>query len=182
MEKEASAMAKGSFTRLEDMSEVERRSWATLLVDVSAFLWFWKKMTGGFAFTAAPKLAHTQASDIVDIFIGVIIVTVVLHAVIASVFAMRAGEDKGEKDERDIDIERRGAAAGFWVLTIVIHIIAVTLLIEYSAGSGEGAIVEGYDPPYSVISPPHMFFALTVLAFVGDIVKNSVMLLAYRGE
>lgn len=175
-------MVKGNFTALEDMSEVERRSWATLLVDVTAFIWFWKKMTGGFVFTAAPKLAHTQASDIVGIFIGVIIVTVVLHAVIASVFALRAGEDKGEKDERDIEIERKGAAAGFWVLTIVINIIAVTLLLEYSAGSTEGTVVEGYNPPYSVISPPYMFFALIVLAFVGDIVKNAVMVIAYRGE
>ena len=175
-------MAKGNFTALEDMSEVERRSWATLLVDVAVFIWFWKQMTGGFAFIAAPKLAHTQASDIVGIFIGVIIVTIVLHAIIASVFALRAGEDKGEKDERDIEIERKGAAAGFWVLTIVINIIAITLLLEYSAVSAEGTFVEGYEPPYSVISPPYMFFALTTLAFIGDIIKNATMVIAFRGE
>lgn len=168
-------------TRLEDMSEVERRSWATLIVDVAVFIWFWKQMTGGLGFTLLPKLSETGASSLVGIFIGVIIVTIVLHAIIASVFALRAGEDKGEKDERDIEIERKGAAAGFWVLTIAINIIAVTLLLEYSAQSG-GAILDGYEPPYSFISPPHMFFALTTLAFAGDIIKNAVMVLAYRGE
>lgn len=175
-------MAKSDFTRLEDMSEVERRSWATLLVDVCVFIWFWNKMTGGMSFLSIPKLAETQASSLVSIFIGAIIVTVVLHAIIASVFAMRAGEDKGEKDERDIEIERKGAAAGFWILTICINIIAVTLLLEYSAQSDGKTILEGYKPPLSVISPPYMFFALMVVAFVGDIVKNAVMVIAYRGE
>ena len=175
-------MAKGHFTALEDMSEVERRSWATLIVDVAVFIWFWKQMTGGLAFTLIPKLSETTASSLVGIFIGAVIATIILHAVIASVFALRAGEDKGEKDERDIEIERKGAASGFWVLTIIINIIAVTLLMEYSASSAEGTLVEGYNPPYSFISPPHMFFALTTLTFVGDIVKNAVMVIAYRGE
>jgi len=175
-------MAKGTIVRLEDMSEVERRSWATLLVDVSVFIWFWNKMTGGISFLSLPKLAQTQASSLVNIFIGAIIVTVVLHAVIASVFALRAGEDQGEKDERDIEIERKGAAAGFWVLTIFINIIAVTLLLEYAAQSDGKTILEDYKPPLSVISPPYMFFVLTTLAFVGDIVKNAVMVIAYRGE
>ena len=175
-------MTKVNFTRLEDMSEVERRSWATLLVDVSVFIWFWSKMTGGLSLTLLPKLAETSASSLVEIFIGAVIATIVLHAIIASVFAVRAGEDKGEKDERDIDIERKGAAAGFWVLTVVINIIAVTLLLEYSAQSGGKTILEDYKPPLSVISPPYMFFVLMVLAFVGDIIKNGVMVLAYRGE
>ena len=175
-------MARESFTRLEDMSEVERRSWATLIVDVAVFIWFWSKMTGGVNLSALPKLVVTNGSALVSIFISLIITTIVLHAIIAGIFAARAGEDTGEKDERDIDIERRGAAAGFWVLTIALNVIAITLLIEYSAEAAEGTLVEGYAPPFSVISPPHMFFALMVLAFVGDIVKNAVMILAYRGR
>jgi len=175
-------MAKGNFVRLEDMSEVERRSWATLLVDVCVFIWFWNNMTGGMNFFSLPKLVQTQPSSLVGIFVGAIIVTVVLHIIIASVFALRAGEDKGEKDERDIEIERKGAAAGFWVLTICINLIAVTLLLEYAAQSDGKTILEAYKPPLSIISPPYMFFVLTVLAFLGDIIKNAVMVFAYRGE
>lgn len=172
-------MTGSDFTRLEDMSEVERRSWATLIVDVSVFIWFLNKMTTGGL--SRPQLSTTDASDIVGIFIGAIIATIVLHAVIAGIFALRAGEDKGEKDERDITIERRGAAAAFWVLTVTINIIAITLLLEYAGADGANTNLDGYTPLYSFINPPAMVFALIVLSFVGDIVKNAVMVVSYRG-
>ena len=175
-------MAKGNFVRLEDMSEVERRSWATLIVDVAVFIWFLGKMTPGFNFFNNPRLSETGASSLVGIYVGVIIVTIILHAVIASIFAVRAGEDKGETDERDVDISRKGAAAGFWWVTVGVNILAGALLLQYAAASGAETFMGGLGGSFPVIEPPYMFFALMVLAFVGDIVKNAVMVLAYRGE
>ena len=172
-------MTKDNITRLEDMSETERQSWATLIVDVCVFAWFLKMMTGGFG---RFQLRVSEASDLVGIMIGLIVVTAILHAIIAAIFEWRKDkEDTGEKDERDLNIMRRGASAGFWVVTIAINVIAFTLLLEYSADTGAKTFMGDYSPPISVLSPPAMFFALMVTAFLGDIVKNVVMLFAYRG-
>ena len=114
------------------------------------------------------------------IYIGLIIVTIVLHAVIAAVFETRKRQDHTTaKDERDIEIQRKGAAAGLWVFAVAINVIIFILLFKYA---GNGAVFGGYLPPISVIAPPAMFFALMVTTFVADIVKNGTMVLAYRGE
>jgi len=173
-------MTRENYTRLEDMSETERQSWATLIVDVCVFVWFLKMTTGGIG---RFENRVTEASDLVGIMVGVIITTAILHAIIGAIFEWRKSKDHTtEKDERDLDIMRRGASAGFWVLTIAINIIAFTLLLEYSADTGAQTFWESFSIPLSVLSPPSMFFALMVTAFLGDIIKNATMVLAYRGS
>ena len=165
-------------TKLEDMSETERQSWATLIVDVCVLAWFLNKTT--YSLTSL-TLRETQAGTLVGIYIGVIIVTIILHSVIAGIFALRERADHSHaKDERDINIERRGAASGYWVVAIAINVIIATLLLEYAAAQGADTVFGDYRSPISVLSPPFMFFALMITAFLGDIVKNAVMVAAYR--
>ncbi|WP_371397091.1 hypothetical protein [Fretibacter rubidus] len=165
-------------TKLEDMSETERQSWATLIVDVCVFIWFLKQTTTHIGSLA---LREMSASDLFGVYVGLIIVTVILHAIIAAVFETRKRKDHTTaKDERDIEIERRGSANGFWVLTIAVNIIIFTLLFEHASAQGAD-VLAGYAPPFSVLAPPAMFFALMAVIFIGDIVKNATMVLAYRG-
>ena len=169
-------MHMSDMTRLEDMSETERQSWMTLIVDVFVFLWFLKQTTHSLT---SLTLRETGASDLMGIYIGLIIVTIILHAVIAAIFETRKRRDHTTaKDERDIDVQRKGAAAGFWVFAVAINVIIFTLLFEYA---GDGTVFDGYVSPISVLAPPAMFFALMVTAFVADIVKNGTMVLAFRG-
>ena len=165
-------------TTLEDMSETERQSWATLIVDVCVFVWFLKRTTTDIG---SLTLREMSARDLFGVYIGLIVVTIILHAIIAAVFETRKRKDHTEdKDERDIDIERRGAANGFWVVTIAINIVIFLLLAEYTTGQG-GDVLEGFVPPISVLAPPAMFFGLMAVMFIGDIVKNATMVFAYRG-
>ena len=160
-------------TRLEDMSETERQSWMTLLVDGAVFTWFVGKMTHG----RLPSLSlETIApSGLMKIYIGVIVVTIILHAVIAGLFAARRRSDHStDKDERDILIDRKGAAYGFGFLAVMINILTFMYLFENT--------VEGYDFWLSLNNVSHMFFVLLAMAFVGDIIKNAVMVIAFRGE
>lgn len=160
-------------TKIEDMSETERQSWSTLIVDSFVFVWFLNQTTYGSWMNV--DILNRPAGEIMQIFIGLIIVTVILHAIIASVFAVRQRQENVlEKDERDIDIERKGAALGYGFLVLAINVIIVTQLLQYTLAD--------YEPPLSLIEPPHMFFALMCTAFIGDIIKNGVMVLAYRGD
>ena len=160
-------------TRLEDMSETERQSWMTLLVDGAVFIWFVGKMTHG----RFPSLTigTISPSGLMKIYIGVIVVTIILHAVIAAIFAARRRSDHTtEKDERDILIERKGAAYGFGFVAVMLNIITFMYLFENT--------VDGYEYWLSLMNVSHMFFVLLATAFVADIIKNTVMVLSYRGE
>jgi len=155
--------------RLEDMSETHRQAWATLIVDVTVFIFFLQKMVVGDSVNDyAPK-------ELVGIFVGLIIVTIILHAVIASVFAVRKRSDDTElKDERDIKIERKGASYGFYFLAVVMNIMAGQLLLETSITDYQGVV--------TMTNTSHLFFVLVSAAFIGDIIKNGVMVLSFRGE
>lgn len=173
-------------TKIEDMSEQERQSWTTLFADVSVFTLFLGKMMSG------KTVNNFSAGELVGVYIYVIVATIIIHSVIASIFAARrvkitrgvmGAEDAiaigmqigvAENDERDIEIERKGARNGFWVVSILINVIIFTLLVENSVGGD-------YMGPLSVLEPSHMFLALLSSMFLGDIVYRGTMVLAYRG-
>lgn len=156
-------------TRIEDMSETHRRAWATLIVDVAVFSYFLRKMI------TSVSVNDFAPSELVGIFIGIIITTIILHAIIASVFALRKRDDDIDlKDERDILIERKGASYGFGFLAVFVNILAGQLLLETTLTEYTGLTV--------VNNTSHMFFVLVAAAFIGDIIKNAVMVMSYREQ
>ena len=161
-------------TLIENMSEPERRSWANLIVDICVFSVFIKSMTSG-NFPSSLGMNTHSAGEMVGLYIWIIIVTIILHAIIAGIFAARAKGDGYEKDERDADIERRGARNGFWFVSIAINIIIFQLLVEHS-------LPADYKPLFSVLSPSNLFFALMGTMFVGDIIYRATMVRAYHGH
>jgi len=164
-------------TLIEDMSETQRQAWVTLLVDVSVFIYFLKKMTTG------GSIDTLSASGLGALMIGIIITTIILHAVIASVFELRKRKDDDAdiKDERDIRIERKGATYGFYFLVGFMNIIIGHIVIQNGLDNLPNTTA-GYDGPFDYTNTSHLVFALTAAAFIGDIIKNSVMILAYRGQ
>jgi len=63
------------------MSETQRQSWITLLADGAVFIWIWQKMTIGLS----PQVVHNDMGEFGALIIRAIIITVILHAVIASI-------------------------------------------------------------------------------------------------
>ena len=156
-------------TRIEDMSETERQAWITLLADGAVFAYFWSKTTIGFS----PKLIHTDMKDFGGIILGVVIMTIIVHAVIAAIFERRKRQESVEKDERDIAIERKGAFWGYHLMQFGVGGVIVTLLLHTLISSG-------YTPPLSIEKPAEIIFALLVVGYVADLVKQGVMIWAYR--
>lgn len=156
-------------TKIEDMSEPQRQAWITLLTDGAVFAYFWSKTTIGLS----PKLIHTEMKDFGEIILGVVIVTVILHAVIAAIFDMRKRKEPYEKDERDIAIERKGAHWGYRLMQWGVGCVIVTLLL-YSLGGDD------FIWPISIQKPAEIIFALLVVSYIADLVKQGIMILAYR--
>lgn len=160
-------------TRIEDMSETERQSWMTLIVDVFVFIWFWKQMTSGFG--QSFQIMDYPIKGIVSNYVAVIVITILLHIGISIYFEMRRRKDDDKsKDERDLIIERKGAANGFRFLAIAINVVIVQILLENS--------LNGHETFVSLAKVSHLYFVLLAVAFIGDIIKNGTMVLAYRGE
>ena len=155
-------------TKIEDMSETQRQAWITLLADGAVFAYFWSKTTMGLS----PQLIHTNMQDFSKIILGVIIVTVIFHSVIGAIFDMRKRKEAYKKDERDIAIERKGAHWGYRLMQWGLGGIIVTLLMHN--------LISDYAPPISIQKPAEIIFAMLVVSYVADLVKQGVMIWAYR--
>ena len=156
-------------TKIEDMSEPQRQAWITLLADGAVFTYFWSKTTAGFS----PKLIHTNMEDFGAVLLGVVIITVILHAVIAAIFDIRKRKEPYEKDERDITIERKGAHWGYRLMQWGVGGVIVIMALN-------GAIGASFLPPISLEKPAEIVFALLVISYVADLVKQGIMIWAYR--
>ncbi|WP_026941642.1 hypothetical protein [Hellea balneolensis] len=156
-------------TKIEDMSEPQRQAWITLLADGAVFAYFWSKTTIGLS----PQLIHTNIEAFGKIILSVVIVTVILHAVIASIFDMRKRKELYEKDERDIAIERKGAHWGYRLMQWGVGGIIITVLLHSLGG-------EDFIWPISIEKPTEIIFALLVISYIADLAKQSIVIWAYR--
>lgn len=155
-------------TKIQDMSSTQRNSWLVLLADGAVFAWFWQKMTVGLS----PMPIAYDMDEFGGIVIGVIILTVILHAVIASIFEFASGSEKSQRDERDVLIERQGSVWGYRILQIGLGVVVVGILMS-------AAVDEGYKSLIAFSSPVQIIFGLMVVSYVADLVKHAVMIHGY---
>ncbi len=159
-------------TLIENMSGGERYAWATLMATGIVGFHFYGRMFDGWS------VADLGATDLFGIYFRVIIMYIVLHIVIVTIFSIKrkkANDDNDvfERDERDNEIERKGERAGFWVLAVFVEIAIFMLLFE-------NAYPDIYMPPISVASTSGMFFVLMSAALLADFISRAVVIKAYR--
>jgi len=156
----------------DDLSGGERYAWATLIATGIVGFHFYDRMFDGLS------VADLGAGDLMAVYLRVIFMFIILHIVIAIVFAIKRKKtsDDGdifERDERDNAIERKGERAAFWVLAVFVEIVIPMLLFE-------NAYPESYAPFMSVTSPSGMFFALMSAVLAADFISRAIMIRAYR--
>jgi len=154
--------------RLEDMSYLQRQSWLVLLADGAVLVWFWQKMTVGLS----PIPIDCDMKAFGGIVIGLIILTVILHAAIAAIFEIVSKQKGSERDERDIEIERRGAFWGYRILQFGLGIVIVGMLMGHMFEAD-------YQAPIQFSSPVQIIFGLIVASYIADLVKHAVMIHGY---
>lgn len=154
--------------RLQTMSEPERQSWVTFIADALVFAWFVKVMLANW--TSVPD-AKTPA-ELGEIYLYLIIITVIYHVIISVVFKIRRRRDGVESDERDTLIQGEGSTAGYKALEFSVGMIIIIGLFCYIAG-------ENYIPPMRIDTPVQFIFALTAVSYVASLIKHGVILLRY---
>ena len=155
-------------TKIQDMSSTQRNSWLVLLADGAVFAWFWQKMTVGLS----PIPIAYDMREFSEIVLGVILLTVILHIVISSIFQIASGSEKSGRDERDVLIERQGSVWGYRILQIGLGVVVVGMLLS-------AAVDEGYNFLIAFSSPVQIIFGLMVASYVADLVKHVVMIHGY---
>ena len=155
-------------TKIHDMSSTQRNSWLVLLADGAVFAWFWQKMTVGLS----PIPIAYDMREFSEIVLGVILLTVILHIVISSIFQIASGSEKSGRDERDVLIERQGSVWGYRILQIGLGVVVVGMLLS-------AAVDEGYNFLIAFSSPVQIIFGLMVASYVADLVKHAVMIHGY---
>ena len=155
-------------TKIQDMSSTQRNSWLVLLADGAVFTWFWQKMTVGLS----PIPIAYDMREFSEIVLGVILLTVILHIVISSIFQIASGSEKSGRDERDVLIERQGSVWGYRILQIGLGVVVVGMLLS-------AAVDEGYNFLIAFSSPVQIIFGLMVASYVADLVKHAVMIHGY---
>jgi len=154
--------------KLEDMSYLQRQSWLVVLADGAVLAWFWQKMTVGLS----PVPIDYDMKAFGGIVIGLIILTVILHGAIAAIFEIVSKQGSLERDERDIEIERRGAFWGYRILQIGLGVVIVGMLMGHMFGAD-------YQAPIQFSSPVQIIFGLIVASYIADLVKHAVMIHGY---
>ena len=155
-------------TKIQDMSSTQRNSWLVLLADGAVFAWFWQKMTVGLS----PIPIAYDMREFSEIVLGVILLTVIIHIVISSIFQIASGSEKSGRDERDVLIERQGSVWGYRILQIGLGVVVVGMLLS-------AAVDEGYNFLIAFSSPVQIIFGLMVASYVADLVKHAVMIHGY---
>ena len=155
-------------TKIQDMSSTQRNIWLVLLVDGAVFALFWQKMTVGLS----PIPIAYDMREFSEIVLGVILLTVILHIVISSIFQIASGSEKSGRDERDVLIERQGSVWGYRILQIGLGVVVVGMLLS-------AAVDEGYNFLIAFSSPVQIIFGLMVASYVADLVKHAVMIHGY---
>jgi len=156
-------------TRIEEMTEPQRQSWIKIMADSAILIWFWNVMTEGFGLVPQ-NFSPAQTSGI---FIKLVIITIILHAGISIAFEVRKKKDRFEKDERDMEISRKGSQAGYGLLQLGVGFVIITLLAQFVIG-------DAYQGPVSVIEPVEMIFALSVISYLSDLYRHATILWAYK--
>ena len=155
-------------TRIEDMTSTQRQSWLTLLADGAVFIWFWQKMTAGFSI----RPIDFEPGEFAGIIVGVVFLTVVLHTAIAITFEIASKQQKAKRDERDIEIERRGSHIGYRILQAGVGFVIVAMVMT-------SGFPEEFKEHIKVMTTVQIIFALMVVSYVADLTKHAVMIYGY---
>lgn len=159
----------GQMSIVESMSEPERQSWVTFFADGLVFLWFWKMIAPGWSLNSI----NFSPSETGELFLKLIVITIVYHAVIGAAFAFRRRQNEVDRDERDLEIQSFGSRVGYSALHIGVGLVIVGILISYVIG-------EEFTGSLNFDTPVEILFSLVFISYVADLLRHGVIIARYR--
>ncbi len=154
---------------LKNHSYSERANWVEFITTLGVLYYY--------IFRGVPSLPgffESYPAEFGELFIGVIIVSIILGIIIAGIFGLGNDKHSSVEDERDIQIRRKATSWVYWILNIGITYLFVQLFINTSVR----AYVEGDVSKFGLFmylpSIDFMLHGLILLAFITQIAQNLI--------
>jgi hypothetical protein len=145
-----------------DISAREKSIWIELIITgvVSLYFFYSSYMLSGWTQIASYEM-------------GVVVTNVIILSIVASIilYGLFDRETPEEKDERDLAIESRGNACGYYTLTILCSILIAIVMLS------EGKVLLGKT---SVINGPVAMHLVLIALMISALFKQASQLLYYR--
>lgn len=158
------------------MSHAERYAWLSLFAWVAILFFLLVRFTAGvevlgqsFGFT----IVEQSANKLLWTYITLAVIAIVAESVIASVLAVRQGNAKVERDERDIAIEARANLTSYGFMAVALNVIVLHVLLNAAYG--------GHSlPQLNLTSLTGIAFALLFVLAAAEVVKRLAIIWNYR--
>jgi hypothetical protein len=145
-----------------DISAREKSIWIEFIITgtVSAYYFFASYMLSGWAQIASYEM-------------GIVVRNVIIFSMIASIilYGLFGRETPEDKDERDLAIESKGNACGYFALTILCGLLVAFIMLS------EGRVLLGRA---SVINGPVAMHLILIALMISALFKQASQLLNYR--
>jgi hypothetical protein len=154
------------------MTDQEKQAWLSLITTGVVFWLFLGWMLDGWS------MAANSAGDLIRIYIAVVALSVIAETAIANLLAGYRAVSSGVNasltgDERDRQIEARGARHEHIFILCALNVVIIQLLAE-------PAYPDYIFPQFDLSSVPAIIFTLFAILFGGHFVKMISIIVQYR--
>ena len=149
------------------MTDRETESWISLII-AGVMIWILQdRMLDGWTLTP-----H-DAGDLLTLYLWLIAVTIVAEIVLAIGAAILRGGRDAVADERDRLIQRRASLVEYYFFVVAINAVILVIL-------GNAAYADVFVPRVDLLTAAALFFALMLMLYFGNVVKQLTAIALYR--
>lgn len=158
------------------MSHAERYAWFSLFAWIAILFFLLVRFTAGIEVLGQSfglTIVEQSAGRLLWTYVTLAVVAIVAETVIASVLAVRQGNEKVERDERDIAIEARANLTSYSFMAVALNVIVLHVLLNAAYG--------GHSlPQLNLTSLTGVAFALLFVLAAAEVVKRLAIIWNYR--
>ena len=158
------------------MSHAERYAWYSLFAWIAILFFLLVRFTAGIEILGQSfglTIVEQSAGKLLWTYVTLAVIAVVAESVIASVLAARRGNEKVERDERDIAIEARANLTSYGFMAVALNVIVLHVLLNAAYGKHNL-------PQLDLTSVTGVAFALLFVLAAAEIVKRLAVIWNYR--
>ena len=160
------------------MTHAERYAWYSLFAWIAILFFLLVRFTAGIEILGQSfglTIVEQSAGKLLWTYVALAVIAIVAESVIASVLAVRAGDQKVERDERDIAIEARANLTAYGFMAVALNVIVLHVLLNAAYG--------GHNlPQLNLTSVTGVAFALLFVLAAAEIVKRLAVIWNYRAS
>ncbi|MEL6360492.1 MAG: hypothetical protein AAFR21_05360 [Pseudomonadota bacterium] len=149
------------------MAQAEKYAWVSLITTGIIYWYFQMRMLDGW------EVVDQSPSRLLWVFGTVVAMFIIAEGVVAGFLASKGSDGEIEKDERDLDIDRRAEQNASWFTIAALNVLIFQLIAQ---DAFEGHSFTRFDAS----STSTLFFLLFSIVIISSIVHRISTLILYR--